>query len=224
MNNDKCNALSISYIKKLGYKNISQDNLNNVMNNIQKKILHWEYKNFKEAVDYIPKQASYLINFIHIFSIYIDKCKNTNYHVQIKQYMCDNQCNLCKIYHLLTSWGLLITECLKMNVTGLSNKLLGDEMYKEKTIKNCVLYNNNTFIDFTNVKNCFNRPNQLNNNLKRAYTMISMGLYLREEFTYFCDKSIDIPHQNFINILNKTKSDLLQAINNKNKLKNKLTK
>lgn len=33
--------------------------------------------------------------------------------------------------------------------------------------------------------------------------MISIALYIRKEFEYFCNKPVDKPHQNFIQSLNR---------------------
>ena len=150
----------LSYIKKLTKTNVISSNistsLNDIMKYIDKYILHFEYDDINDAIKLIPKQARYLVDFIQLFSYYIDHCKsNSNYNI-IKTFMCDNKCNLCKIYHLLASWGLLYIECLYIN-TSMSNRinqLLHMSMNHEKTIKNYILYHNETLLNLNNVFKC----------------------------------------------------------------------
>lgn len=106
MNDTICQKLAKPYLQNLGYgkANVNINVLNSIMEYIDTNILHYEYKDLNDAINKIPVHSNYLINFIHIFSIYIDKCKSTSNYNYIKTFMCDNTCNLCKMYHVLASW------------------------------------------------------------------------------------------------------------------------
>lgn len=161
------------------------------MNKISTHVLHYQYKDINEAIKLIPSHANCMTSFIQIFAIYIDNCKNTNNYNHLKTIMCDNFCNLCKMYHLLTGLGLLYIDCLKMDIGGLSNRILGMEMNRTNTIQNSVLYNQDTKIKIKDIIQCIYQSTHSKENLKQGYYMISLALYLRKEFQYFCDKSID---------------------------------
>lgn len=214
MNDSICVKKAMPLINKFGYTTINKNVLDEIIKRISKQILHGEYKNSHDAIKLIPTHANILIDFITIFNIYIDNCKNTQNYTHLKTIMCDNECNLCKIYHLLTSWGLMYIDCLKINAGGQSNRLLNMFMTEEGTIKNSVLYNKDTKLIFTDVKKCIQNTNESNINLKQTYYMISMALYLRKEFKYYCNKEIDKIHSDFINYLELLCNILRKKISN----------
>lgn len=117
------------------------------------------------------------------------------------------------------SWGFLLIDCLLYEARGLNNKLLDMEMLNIKSYKNAVLYNNQTMLNIKDIQTCIKNSSKSSPVLKNAYTMISMSLYLREEFTYFCNKRIDLPHIRFNTKLNRIKQELFNKIKLQNKIK-----
>jgi len=213
-NNEKI----LSYIKKLTHKNVTisdiPKSLNDIMTYIDKYILHFEYEDISEAIKLIPKQARYLLDFIELFSFYIDHCRTNSNYTTIKIFMCDNKCNLCKIYHLLASWGLLFIDCLYIN-TSMSNRinqLLHMSMKHDKTIKNYILYHNETMLNLNDIFNCIQNSPKTKQFLKESYFLISSALYLRDQFTYYCGKPIDNKHLHFNRTLDRLKNELIRKI------------
>jgi len=85
-------------------------------------------------------------------------------------------------------------------------------MVKMQSLKNAVLYSKETKLDINNITKCIQNSTKSPTTLKNAYTMISMALYLREEFKYFCNKPIDVPHKKFNTTLNLVKQELYKQI------------
>jgi hypothetical protein len=213
-----CEQKALKYIKKLTGRRVDTHDipttLDEIMTYIYNNILHHQYNSINDAIKLIPVHARYLIKFIQLFSMYIDYCKNDNNYTKIKIFMCDNKCNLCKIYHIMASWGLFMIECLYINTRkgDRTNQLLHLSMNRENTIKNYVLYNNETLLQLNDIVNCIKNTNKDKTLLKESYFLISSALYLREQFQYFCDKPIDRKHTIFNKTLDRLKTQLLQKI------------
>lgn len=211
-----CNEKVINHIYKLTGQRVNaldiSKSLHEIMIYIDKHILHYRYNTISDALNLIPKHSRYLLEFIQLFSVYIDYCKNNDNYKLIKTFMCDNQCNLCKMYHLMTSWGLLMINCLyvKTRTSGRVNQLLHLTMTYNKDVSNFVLYNNETLLDLNSVFNCIQNTKENESMLKESYFLISSGLYLREHFAYFCNKSIDRKHTKFNQTLERIQNHLLQ--------------
>lgn len=218
MDEQKCKKIASLYGKRIN-KNFDESRmiqeLNLIMVHIDDNILKHVYESEIDAKNRIPKDATYLLNFIRMYHVFITHCNKSHYKKLVYTFMCKNDMVLCKIYHLLANWGLYLIGCMKVFIDKSLTTFILKDMYNTDMLNNNILKDKNTEMNIIkDIKPCINNitNNVSANNLRLAYYLLSSALYLREEFLFFCDKKVDTPHQRFNKLF---KNDVVDELENK---------
>lgn len=206
---DKCTKTINKYIKQLKlnatpFKHLDSvqitQSLNTLMNTID-IILHTKHLDIQTAIDKIPHDTAILIAMVKI----LHWCKKSIDIKYVKSFMCHNKYTICKMYHILTNWGLIMLEC-----THFINKNVD-------LLNNAVLHQKHILMNMQQVKTCINTLN-LNNRQRiiNGYNLLSSALYLRLNYFTYCDIPITPKHAKF----NDDLAELIQDLYNSMRLKN----
>jgi hypothetical protein len=209
MTNLQCNKNASKYIQYFGKnKNIFTRNdignpneiitiLHEILNNIKGDVLTKKYTSFNDAKLNIPHDANQLINLVKMYNIYITECKNSIYTKFLTKHMCKkNQNIICKIYHLMQIWSLLLLQCLYFKNVTASN--ITNVNYSD-----LINYKIDTRQGITCIKNI-----KSNHNIQLAKQLLNCSIYLRKNVKKYCDIPLNLDHKNYIKTLLATQAEL----------------
>lgn len=194
-----CNKSASKYIRYLG-KNSSpfinteldakeiNSVLNDILDQIEKDILKKEFPSFDEAKKSIPNDSNKLISLIKMYNVYLTECKDSSFTSVLKNQMCRGYKILCKIYHLLHIWSLLVLNCLyfKGDIDRITNGNLAKAI-----------------IDINQGNSCVDNL-QTRTNLRLSKYLLNNSYELRKNFKHYCGKNIDKKHYDFIKRVQQT--------------------
>ena len=199
MVNLQCNKSASKYVRYFGKNPIpfNKDELNakeidTILNDITEQInndiFKKEFSSLEEAKKNIPNDSNKLISLIKMYNVYLTECKESSFTSVLKKQMCRGYKILCKTYHLLHVWSLLVLNCLFFNEE--ITKITNDNLAK-------------AVININQGNNCINNL-QTKNNLKFAKYLLNNAYEFRSNFKHYCGKNIDKPHKHFIGRVKET--------------------
>jgi 5'(3')-deoxyribonucleotidase len=201
MKNLQCNKSAGTYVQQLGNDatvflkdeldgNKIENILNEIINNININILTKKYDSFQDALQEVPHQSRQLITLIQMYNVYITECNDSVYTTLLRKNMCKNKKIICRSYHLLHLWSLLVLDCLIFTKT-------------ITAIDYTSLVNENIHINASDA--CIKKITSIaTSKLNLAKQLIGCALHLRQNFKKYCNVSIDFNHKMFIGSLKKT--------------------
>jgi hypothetical protein len=208
MSNLQCNKSASKYIRYLGKNSVPFINielnskeintiLNDILDQIEKDILKKEFPSFDEAKKSIPNDSNKLISLIKMYNVYLTECKDSSFTSVLKSQMCRGYKILCKTYHLLHIWSLLVLNCLFFQepITRITNENLAKAI-----------------IDINQGNSCIDKL-QTKNNLRLAKYLLNNAYELRKNFKHYCGKNIDKKHYEFIKKVERTIKKINKQIN-----------
>lgn len=199
MSNLPCNKNASKYIIYFGKNsnafnsdelNSSQINatLNDILKHVNDKILTRKYDSFEHAKQNISHDANQLINLVHMYNVYVTQCKDSSFTKILKNHMCLGYQVICKTYHLMHVWSLMLLDCLyfQSDIKHISNITLAKAKIHIQNGDKCI------------------KTLQSKNNLELAKQLLTCANHLRKNFKHYCDKKIDINHKIFIKKIEET--------------------
>jgi peroxiredoxin family protein len=210
MQNLPCNRNVATYIQQLGKDAsifLTKDELNNIdnkklkntldeiINDININILTKKYDSFQDALLDVPDQSKQLMTMIKMYNVYVTQCNDSSYTELLKNNMCKNNKIICRAYHLLHLWSLMVLECLIFEepVTVVDYNTLVKKKINMKKSDACI----------SKIKS------MPTSKLNFSKQLIECALHLRQNYKKYCNKPIDYGHKIFIGFLKKT----IQEIN-----------
>ena len=134
-----------------------------------------------------------------MYNVYITECKNSNYTKLLRKEMCKNNQILCKSYHLLHAWGLIILNCLYYNSHQFIDKVDYVELVKLSIdIKSSDICIEN-FVD--------------KQQLIFAHQLLSYAYKLRMQYYKYCNIKPDKSHVHFYKNVKETIKKLEKHLN-----------